>query len=154
MYYFLQEDFEELNEKIGEIKSILKQTLKQIGESAREDPGNAWHDNFAFEEANRQIAILSAELKKLTLIKNNSRVIKPGKSENCVVDIGRTVVLRDEQTNKKRRMQIRGFMLSPKRSAVSYHSSLAKIILGAKVGETRKGEIAGRKKRFKIIKIK
>ena len=47
MFYFLPEDFEDLNDQIEQICEKIKELGKEAGESCQEG-AETWHDNFAF----------------------------------------------------------------------------------------------------------
>lgn len=153
MYYFLAEDYKDLEDQLKKAKKNVADALKQIGESARQDPGNTFHDNFGFEEGNRQYQIWSVESEKIELIKNQAKIIKPNNNTGKI-ELGKTVKIQDQKTGKINKFQIRGFMVAPKKQAVSYLSPLGKILMGAKLGKVCKGKIAGENKRFKILEIK
>lgn len=62
--YFLKEDLEALDVKIGELRSKLEEALKEGEESTRQS-SETWHDNFPFEEAQRQFSLLAGQLERL-----------------------------------------------------------------------------------------
>ncbi|OHA24282.1 MAG: hypothetical protein A3G52_02045 [Candidatus Taylorbacteria bacterium RIFCSPLOWO2_12_FULL_43_20] len=63
MNFFLPEDFEKLNQEITGLCDRIKQIGKEMGESCREG-AETFHDNFAYEDGERQQAMLSTRLRK------------------------------------------------------------------------------------------
>ncbi|KKR47323.1 MAG: Transcription elongation factor GreA [Parcubacteria group bacterium GW2011_GWA2_40_143] len=152
MYYFLEEDFKDLNEKIIETINILEKIGKEMGESTTQS-SETWHDNFGFEEAKRQYTIFHERLNELTDIRNRAKIVSADLLGNAVA-IGKVVVLKDENTGKVETYKIGSYMIFKRlHGYVSYSAPLAKIILGAKAGEAKEGEIGGKKKIFKILTV-
>lgn len=151
-YYFLPEDLEVLDKKIEENKQRMQEALKRIGDSC--DGGSTWHDNFPFEQAQRDAELWSTRLRGLISIRNNIEVVYPIDFKEGRVNIGRIVTIRDEDNDQTREFQIGSYMiLDEERNAISYNSPIAQLIMGAVIGEVREGVIGGKKK-FKIINIK
>jgi len=151
MFYFLREDFEELNARIRKLYERIKKLGKEAGESCQEG-AETWHDNFAFEESQRQQHMWSIQLHELIRIRNEARVIEPDPRTNKV-SIGKVVTIQDIDTGEKRTFRIGSYRVFKKKEDVSYNAPLARILLGARVGEERKGRIGNREKRFRILKI-
>lgn len=163
-YYFLPDDFNVLNKKIAELQEGLEGSLRDIGTSV-EGESNTWHDNFGYEEGHRQATLWSTRLRKLVGIRNNAQIITSPPSANEVA-IGSIVAIKDMETGLTDTFQIGSFWILDNENdsnggenigsgpdKISYSAPLAQMILGAKVGETKEGEIVGRKKRLAIVKI-
>jgi transcription elongation GreA/GreB family factor len=71
------------------------------------------------------------------------------------VSIGHTVTVEDEHTGETRAMKIGSYMVLTKEKGevISYDAPLARMLIGAQVDDTRESVIAGKKKRFRILKI-
>lgn len=152
-YLFLREDLETLGKKIEENKTRLKEALKRISDSC--NGGSTWHDNFDFEQAQRDAAMWSIRVRELISIRNNMKVVSPEDFRSDEVNIGRTVTIQDKDTDEIKTFQIGSFMvLDEERNAISYNTPLAKAIIGAKIGEIREVETAQNKRKVKIIEIK
>lgn len=151
--YFLKDDLEALDAKIGELRSKLEETLKEGGESTRQS-SETWHDNFPFEEAQRQFSLLAGQLQKLVDIRKKAKLVDVSESSDKVI-IGSMVTIRDEASGENKTFKIGSFMVFSNDGGrtISYNSPLAQIIMGAKIGEARIGKIGNAEKNFKIIKI-
>lgn len=152
-FYFLAKDFAELVKKIGEFESKLAECLKEMGEGVKDDP-NAWHDNFGFEEGQRQASIWSTRLRDLIAIKNRASVIEPSRQTDEVA-VGSVVSLLHEDGESEDTFQIGSYLVfDDEEDTISYNSPLAQAIIGAKIGETRTFKVSGKERRVKITKIR
>jgi len=151
MYYFLPHDFEELNAQIDRICTTIKEIGQEMGASCREG-AETFHDNFAFEDGERQQYMLSNRLRELIKIRNNSRVVNS--SNGNKVSIGRIITIRDEITGEKQTFKIGSYMVFRDQNAISYNAPLARCLMGAEVGEIREGTIGGKKRQFVVLQIK
>jgi transcription elongation GreA/GreB family factor len=150
-YYFLPEDFKMLNNQIKRIVERIKAIGREMGKSCQEG-AETFHDNFAFEEGERQQFMWSKRLNELMEIKSMAVVFAPeGKSER--VGIGRKVLMADCDTGEEKTILIGSYINFNSNGKVSYHAPLARIILGAKVGDCRQGMVVDKKRTFEILEI-
>jgi len=151
-FFFLQEDYDALQKAIGGVEKMIGGILKDMG-AGMQDGADTWHDNFDYDEGQRQSAMYSDRIRGLIQIKNNAQVITP-KPFNGRVLIGRVVTIQDMDNQEIRKFQIGSFLiLGEHREAISYMSPLAKILLGGRMGEIKTGVIGKTNKKFKIINI-
>ena len=152
MYYFLKNDFEALDAAIEKIANEIKQIGKEMGRSCQEG-AETFHDNFAYEDGERQQNMWSGRIRELIRIRNQARIVEPQKGNT--VSIGRTVTVEDEDTEEVRIMTIGSYMVLAQETEqiISYSAPLARMLVGGKVGETKEGVIAGKKKSYCILKL-
>lgn len=153
MYYFLKKDFEALNAEIGKLADRIREIGKEMGKSCQEG-AETFHDNFAYEDGERQQYMWSGRIRGLIHIRNQARVIlEPQKGDT--VSIGRTVTVEDENTGKTRIMKIGSYMVLTEKEGevISYNAPLARMLVGGRVGDIKESVIAGKQKRFRILKI-
>jgi transcription elongation GreA/GreB family factor len=153
VYYFLRNDFEALNAEIEKIADKIKEIGKEMGESCREG-AETFHDNFAYEDGERQQYMWSTRLRELIRIRNQARVLLELQKSD-MVSIGHTVTVEDEHTTETRTMKIGSYMVFTEEGekVVSYNAPLARMLIGGRVGDIKENIIAGKKKRFRILKI-
>lgn len=152
MFYFLKEDLDELDNKITEIKKRLEKIGKEIGESCNQS-SETWHDNFGFEEGRRQQDMWSKQMSDMLEIRSKAIVIDHNIKNNRVI-VGSLVEFEDMATGEIQAYKISSYMILKQRHGfISYDSPLSKILMGGTAGEEKKGEIAGKEKIFKILKI-
>lgn len=148
-FLFLPEDLAKLDEKIKKIRFEINRLGKAIGKSC-DISGETFHDNFDYEECGRQQSMWLEEMRKLTNIRQKSKIVLPKKNANSV-SIGQRVVIE----NNGKKMEIRvGSYLTFSRDSFSYLSPIISLITGAKSGESRTGLINGVKTIVKILEIK
>ena len=150
-YYFLREDIEKLSEQIHEIDARIKAIGQEMGASC-EEGAETFHDNFAFEDGERQQQMWSKRLMELVDIYNHSQIFKPsGVAER--VAIGCEVTIADLDVGEEKTIRIGSYMTFNGNGTISYNAPLARLLLGAEPGDVRKGEIAGKIKRFEVVEI-
>ena len=149
-YYFLKEDFEELENSIAEIRERILLYQKEKGLSTTQS-SETWHDNYGFEESERQIKRLYGQLQEIMEIKINSEIIEP--ANNNKAGIGKTVKIKNLETGEEKEIFIGSYMALKNKNSVSYESPLGKILLGAKKGKIKKGIINKKSVILKIVDI-
>lgn len=159
MFYFLSDDLTKLREIIKKVREELDAALKSIGDAC-EGESNTWHDNFAYEEGQRQVDMVSRRYQELQTMFMNVAVIDPPK-DNLKVQIGHTVVVKDPYEKEDQVYRIGSYMCFQEDEnedggdqVISYAAPLGQLFMGAKVGEYRGGNIGGRPRTFKIIQIR
>jgi transcription elongation GreA/GreB family factor len=149
-YFFLPEDFEQLSRQIINIADKIREIGQIMGESC-EEGAETYHDNFAYEDGERQQYMWSKRLRELIAVKNNARVItleeKPGR-----VTLGCRVNVLDLEMETEKEFQI-GSYISFQNNAISYAAPVARILIGAAPGDVRHGKIANKEKMFEILDI-
>lgn len=155
-FYFLKEDFEALTVEIEKIAEKIKEIGKEMGRSCQEG-AETFHDNFAYEDGERQQRMWSMRIRELIKIRNQARVVEPQQSDT--IAIGATVTVEDEDTEEVSVFKISSYMVLTKQEqeeekVISYNSPLARLLMGGRAKETKGGIIAGNKKSFFIISIK
>ena len=153
MFYFLREDFEGLNAEIEKIADKIKEIGKNMGQSCREG-AETFHDNFAYEDGERQQYMWSTRLRNLIGIRNQARVVESQKGDK--VSLGLTITLEDTSTSEVRTIKIGSYMVFAKeeqKEIISYNAPLARMLIGGQIGETREALISDKKRSFRILKI-
>jgi transcription elongation GreA/GreB family factor len=150
-YYFLKNDFDELKRQIWEVNRRIKAIGQEMGASCQEG-AETFHDNFAYEDGERQQRMWSQRLRELLEIYENAQIFNPSVTSETVA-IGRSVTVFDYDTEEEKTFNVGSYMCFNGNDTISYNAPLAKILLGASVGDVRKGKIAGKKKELEIIDI-
>jgi transcription elongation GreA/GreB family factor len=150
IFYFLLEDFEALNARILEISNRIRDIGREMGLSCQEG-AETFHDNFAYEDGERQQRMWSRRLRELVLIRNQAKVVSP-RSLGDQVALGCTVTVRDEK-NTMRRLRIGSYMVFSSDDTISYHAPVGRLLIGARHGETREGRIGNEIREFTILSI-
>lgn len=150
---FLEEDLADLDTAIDEVRNQIRRAKHEAAESV-EQSSESWHDNFTFEEAQRQLRMLLNHLGGLSNQRERAVVVDVPERP-LRADVGTRVSftgLGDEpetlilgSANVGKRMAELG--------AVSYLSPVGALLLGATNGETRTGTISGREVTLTITAV-
>lgn len=150
--YFLQSDLEDLDELIDEVRAQIRR-VKLEAQEGTEQSSESWHDNYVFEEAQRQLKMLLNHLGGLSNARENAELVEPV-SDSEVVAIGSRVKLRMNGYTDE--IHIGSYMVGARlrdREYVSYEAPLAAGLLGARVSEKRTVEIGGKNVEIEVLEI-
>lgn len=128
-----RETYKRLLEQKEEIRRKLRKTRAGLREAA--GGSGEWHDNFAFEQAQREVDQLVAQLLKYTKILQEPQFIEPNQNAEKV-GIGNTVRLKFEGDNEEVEYTILGpedYGTRP--TWIPFTSPVAQAILGRERGE-------------------
>lgn len=141
----LQSDLVEANKKAGE-------ALRAIGEGA--GVSSDWHDNFPFEQANRDFELCSSMIAAIKRQLENREIIKPRENTE-EVGIGNQVVVILEGEKSPETFTILGVSDATMKSDwISYESPLGSSLMGKKVGDVVDFFVGETVRHVKIVEIK
>ena len=146
-YYFLREDLNALDERVNALRAEMRSVGKEMGLSCQEG-AETFHDNFAFEDGERQMAMISTRLRDLHGIRNHALIVE---CSPCLdrVAIGCRVTLQDNEGHTIEFFVGSYLVLrSSNPPTVSYVSPLARSVIGAALGERRVGLPGGARSRL------
>ena len=150
-HYFITEDLEALDDKIADLTARFREIGQEMGKSC-EEGAETYHDNFAYEDGERQLHMLSKRLREMVEIRNNAKVVAPDRQARRV-GIGRVVTFLNLDTEEERTIRIGSFMVLSSNRSVSYQAPLARLLMGACEGELREGRIGGSWRCFEVQNI-
>ena len=149
-YLFLKPDYDRLLQEIAD----LKQRAKEVGQEVAlwtHQTSETWHDNYGYEEGQRQYMIISGRMRELFDISEKAVIVAPDpKSKRA--DVGNTLVLIDAKTKKRKTVTL-GSWLTWNKVHTSYHSPLGQALMGARAGETREFAHGGKTETFRIDSV-
>ncbi len=148
-YYFTKEGLDSKKQQITRQEEKVRSAQKEAADAA--GVSYDWHDNFGYEEAQRQVEqetnvlmILKRELKE-------AREINVEEQQQEVL-IGATVVF--SLSNEEKEFTIGAYEeTSPKIGLISYTSPLAMPLIKMRVGDRKVIDIGGKKIVVEIKKI-
>ncbi len=156
-FYFFREDLTALEEQIKKLDTQRREWGKVMGEATRQS-AETFHDNFPFEDANRQFEMLSVRIHDLMAIKSCARLVDGSVARTDRVSIGSLVTVEDKETRELRQIRIGSYMVLTERGmdpvlTVSYSSPMAKLIMGARVGDVRQGKVGETMRQLQVERI-
>ena len=143
--FFLYPDLEDLNLEIERVQEHIRET-KLASQEGTEQSSESWHDNYIFEEAQRQLKMLMNHLGGLSRSLERSVVVDPPDTPECV-EIGATVTFFIKEERRSDTFSIGSYMVFDRLrdlDFISYETPIAVILNGARVGDERVGEIGGK----------
>lgn len=146
---------ENLKQQIEEKKNELRKLGIYKG-SAAENEGDAWHDNFAFEQTEIKERVLIYEINELERKLGNSEVIDETSQNENIATIGAkiTVNLRfNEEEAEVMTFSLVGDFENDGYSKISINSPLGKCIAGKNVGFKGKYSVDTNNVSVELLKI-
>ena len=131
------------HERIAHARAAYDAVVATNGDAAEAGDNSVWHDNFAYEENQRQMHALSRRIRDLEAVASRLTVVSPG-AHPQKVGFGCAVVIADDGAASAERFVIGGYEDSDAtRRRVAYTTPLAQALMGAVPGDTvalRNGE--------------
>lgn len=149
-FYFLKPDLDALEAQIAEIQENIKASGKEMGEATGQG-AETWHDNFGYENAERDFAKWNQRLGELTQVRARARVVTPNPSPDRVV-VGSVVTYRDND-GKEKKIRIGSYMVLSNKTDVSYNSPVGRVLIGTKEGEEAEGTVNKKDVIYQVVKI-
>jgi len=132
---------------IREIKALSTESTEQSSES--------WHDNYNFEESQRQLKMLLNHLGGLSNASERSVVVELPEQPD-VVEVGVRVEFKNLSSNHVDTFNIGSYYVSDELrdlDFISYDTPIARALLGARVGDQRTAKIGGREVQLEVIAL-
>lgn len=151
-YRFLRKDHDALLAKIDELAVALREAGEEKGLWA-DQSAETWHDNFGYEEEQRQQWALSQRLEEFVEMKNAAQIVE--RRAMGEVDIGSQVTIRDTETGEQSMFVIGSYQVLDREheNEISYAAPVAKPLMGARVGEEREVAIGDRAAVYRVVGI-
>jgi transcription elongation factor GreB len=152
-YYTTKAGYKRFIIHLEEVARRYDKIVSTNEESADAGDNSVWHDNFAYEENQRQMHQWARRFKDLEEIKRNMMIVE--KDSNPIkVQIGCYVVIYDNSDGIEKKYFIAGYNDGePEINRVSYTAPIAKALIGAKIGDVRKFKIGNIIKELEVLDI-
>jgi transcription elongation factor GreA len=148
---YTQEGLEQLEEEIKEVEERLKEVRRGRHEAFELE--RDWHDNFAFEQAERDERLLANRLQELSEDYRVAKVVKETPDEN-VIEIGSTVEIELEGEARRQTFTIRGHSEGePESGVISFDSPMGQALLGAGEGDVRAFEVEDSEHAVRVLRV-
>jgi len=149
-YRFLRKDYDALLAKIEELAGALREAGQEKGHWA-DQSAETWHDNFGYEQEQRQEWLLSDRLDEFVAMKNDAEIVESRAAH--AVDIGCRATVQDTETGEQRTFVIGSYQVLDQRheDEISYAAPLARPLMGAAEGDEREVTIGDRTAVFRVI---
>jgi transcription elongation factor GreA len=154
-FLFLQHDYDDLIKSIDLARHRVREAKEMSAESV-EQSSESWHDNYTFEEAQRQLKMHLNLLGGLSKALEGARIVDLPAAPD-VVSIGTEVTFCDEASGDHETFRIGSYLSSEwstENGFISYDTPIAKALLGAGEGDVVVARIGPSERTMQIIQIR
>ena len=153
LFLFLRKDYLALEKNIDALKNNLKTVGFEVGEMSHQS-SETWHDNYGFEEADRERKRLAGTLEELKKVYAQAEVVETS-SHTEKVSLGSRVTMQNIDTREEKVVVVGSYMVLEKTdpNEFSYAAPFVASLMGASVGEVREVKIGEKIAKMKIIQI-
>src|SRR3990167_3268103 len=99
-YFFLEPDLRAFKAQIEELRVRTNETLVDMSEGTRQS-SETWHDNYLFEEGQRQWKMWATQLQEWEAILDKTEVVAPAALSDKV-GIGSEVIMTDQESGQQK----------------------------------------------------
>lgn len=150
--YFLQHDLDDLDQKIAFTKELIKEAKIQ-GQEATEQSSESWHDNYNFEESQRNLRMYQNNLGSLSNAREKAVVVDPANLPDHV-SVGHRVTLKVIGRDSVAYIDLGSYMVGDdfrRLGFISYDAAAAKGLLGLKIGEKATLHMDGERAEVEVV---
>jgi transcription elongation factor GreA len=145
--------FERLSSELTRIKTVDRPAVVKAIEEAVEQ--GDLKENAEYHAAKEQQGSIDDRLNDLTDLIGRAQIVDPSELEHTRISFGSTVVLCNLDSDEEVTYTIVGGCESnPENGLISFHSPLAKQLLGKEEGDEFKARLPGGEKEFEILEVK
>jgi transcription elongation GreA/GreB family factor len=138
--------------RVAKVRAAYDAVIASNGDAAEAGDNSVWHDNFAYEENQRQMHQLARRLRDLQEVQRRLEVVAPSPS-SARVGFGCAVVVEGED-GELERLVIGGYEDGdPDLRRVAYTAPLALALLGAEPGDARQVRVGGKARELTVVSI-
>lgn len=148
--YLTAEGLKKLEEELEHLRTIRR---KEVAERLREAmEGGDLIDNAEYEAAKNEQAFIEGRILEIEHKLAQARIIEPGESTG-IVDIGNTVVVKQDGKKRETFTIVGAAEADPKSGLISNESPLGQALLGHQVGDEIEVDAPAGVLSFQIVKI-
>ncbi len=153
--WFLEFDLHRLDEDIERVRAHIRE-IKLQGQESTEQSSESWHDNYNFEESQRQLRMFLNHLGGLSKARERAQIVEPP-LEPHMVEVGVTVTFRDVASGSLDTFSIGSYTVSPElreHDFISYESPIALALQGLRVGQSRTARVGDRDRTYEVVSLR
>ena len=154
MYYTTQGGYRRLRERLEKAREAYFKVCASNEEAAGAGDSSVWHDNFAYEENQRQMQALAHRVHELEVILSQLQLVTVHATPPEAVSIGTRVRIRFVDDDREQTLFIGGYDDGePAASRISYQSPLAQALMGKEEGDLFSARIGPRVRRIEVLDL-
>lgn len=153
-YYFTRDGLARFVARLDEARAAYKAVCDDNPEARESGDSSVWHDNFAFEENQRQMHQLARRVREMEQVLGRAELVEPLAATPGRVVLGARVTYRFDDDDEERACAIASYRDGdPTEGRVSYESPLGRALVGAREGDEVELVIAGRARILEVLVI-
>lgn len=153
-YYFTREGLARFHARLEEARAAYKAVCDDNPEARESGDSSVWHDNFAFEENQRQMHQLARRVRDMERILERAELVEARSRAPGRVVLGARVRYRFDDEERERSCAIASYQDGdPASGRVSYDSPLGRALVGARCGDEVELVVAGRARFVEVVAI-
>lgn len=142
-----------LQQRLQEALDSYNAVCATNAEAADAGDSSVWHDNFAYEENQREMHKFATRVSEIRALMAKIRIVEPPELPT-EVQVGCIVTFRDEEDAKEWSFEVAGYEDGDaSQGRVSYTAPLMRKLMGASVGEDFELFFAGKNREVVVVKI-
>ncbi|MFM7200040.1 MAG: GreA/GreB family elongation factor, partial [Myxococcota bacterium] len=115
---------------------------------------SVWHDNFAYEENQRQMHQLAARVRELEQVIARLQLVPVNGQRPDTVRVGVSVRVQYEEEGREQVLFIGGYEDGdPAMDRISYNSPLARVLLGRGIGDVVKLQLGAKARTVEVLEL-
>lgn len=143
-----------LLERLRRTRAEYDRVCASNEDAAAAGDNSVWHDNFAYEENQRQMHALARRLRDQQALAARVRIVRPPATPSRVC-LGCAVTVENLEDGQQRTWLIGGYDDADRTlGRVSYTAPIARALLGGEEGDTRVLEVDGRRQELEILALR
>jgi len=143
-------------ERLARVRAEFNAVVADMPAALESGDTSGWHDNFAFEDNQRQMQHLAARVRELERVLDQAEIVRVWETAPDRVVVGAGVAFRfdDDPEEHSQRVWIAGFGDGdPRAGRFSYDSPIGRALLGAEPGDQRALSVDGRKRLIDVLEV-
>ena len=154
MHYTTPGGYRRLKERLEKAREAYFRVCASNEEAAGAGDSSVWHDNFAYEENQRQMHQLARRVRDLEALLGRIEVVRLRPTAPDTVRIGSRVRFRFDEDDQDQVLFIAGYDDGdPAQHRISYNSPLARALMGSQEGDLVTFRVGGRIREVEVLEI-
>lgn len=153
-YYFTRDGLARFQARVEEARAAYKAVCDDNPEARESGDSSVWHDNFAFEENQRQMHQLARRVRDMERVLEQAELVESPSESPARVVLGVRVRYRVDDDDREKACVIASYGDGdPSSGRVSYDSPIGRALVGARLGDEVELVVAGRARFVEVLAI-
>jgi transcription elongation factor GreA len=146
--------YKRMKERMEQTRAAYFEVCDSNEDAAGAGDSSVWHDNFAYEENQRQMIQLSKKVREIEAVLDSLTILPPVTCVPKEVKIGTVVHILNHSSSQEATYLIAGFQDGdPNRNRISYSSPFGRALLGLQIDDEVHISFGGKVHHIEILEI-